>query len=68
VAVPLALWAGGAWANVLKGEMMPEGEGEPEFQPRPLVTSGGRVLMPVQSNVLATQAAGCAVIAIERVQ
>jgi cytochrome b6-f complex iron-sulfur subunit len=68
VAVPLALWAGGAWANVLKGEMMPEGEEEPEYQPRPLVTAGGRTLMPVQPNVLAMQAAGGAVIALERVQ
>jgi cytochrome b6-f complex iron-sulfur subunit len=68
VAVPLALAAGAAWANVLKAEMMPEGEEAAEFQPRPLVTSGGRVLMPVQPNVLATQAAGGAVIALERVE
>ena len=68
VAVPLALWSGGAWANVLKGEMMLEGEASAEFEPRPLVTSGGRMLMPVQPNVLATQAAGGAVIALERVQ
>jgi cytochrome b6-f complex iron-sulfur subunit len=33
-----------------------------------MVTSGGRVLMPVQPNVLATQAAGGAVIALERVE
>ena len=68
VAVPLALWSGAAWANVLKGEMMPAGEEEEAFEPRPLVTSGGRILMPVQPNVLATQAAGGAAIALERVQ
>ena len=68
VAVPLALWSGAAWANTIKAEMMPEGEEEEEFEPRPLVTSGGRVLMPVQPNMLATQAAGGAAIAIERVQ
>jgi len=68
VAVPLALWSGAAWSNVLKAEMMPEGEEEAEYQPRPLVTSGGRVLMPVEPNVLATQAAGGAAIALERVE
>jgi cytochrome b6-f complex iron-sulfur subunit len=68
VAVPLTLWSGAAWANVLKAEMMPEGVEEEPFQPRPMVTSGGRVLMPVQPNVLATQAAGGAVIALERVE
>ncbi len=67
VAVPLALWSGGAWANAIKAEMMPEG-GDAEFEAEPIVTSGGRVLMPVQPNMLATQAAGGAAIALERVQ
>jgi cytochrome b6-f complex iron-sulfur subunit len=68
VAVPLALWSGAAWAGVLKEEMMPAGGEEEEFRPRPLVTSGGRVLMPVEPNMLASQAAGGAVIALERVE
>ena len=67
VAVPLALWSAGAWANAIKAEMMPEGE-EPAYESPPLVTGGGRVLMPVQPNVLATQAAGGAAIALERVE
>jgi cytochrome b6-f complex iron-sulfur subunit len=68
VAVPLALLAAGMWSNAIKGEMMPEGGEAPEFEPRPLVTTGGRVLMPVQPNMLATQAAGGAAIALERVE
>jgi cytochrome b6-f complex iron-sulfur subunit len=68
IAVPLALGAAAAWAGVLKEEMMPEGGEEAEFEPRPLVTRGGRVLMPVQPNVLAAQAAGGAVIALEHVE
>ena len=67
VAVPLALWAAGAWGMAIKDEMMPVG-GETEEAPQPLVTSGGRVLMPVEQNVLASQAAGGAAIAIERVE
>ena len=67
VAVPLALWSGAAWANSIKAEMMPEAEAAPAYEPRPVVTSGGRVLRPVQPNVLATQAAGGAAIALERV-
>jgi cytochrome b6-f complex iron-sulfur subunit len=67
VAVPLAIWAAAAWGNVLKEEMTPAVEAE-QFQPRPLVTSGGRILMPVEPNILAAQAAGGAAIALERVE
>jgi cytochrome b6-f complex iron-sulfur subunit len=67
IAVPLALWAAAAWANVLKGEMVVPEE-EMESEARPLVTTGGRVLMPVQANVLVAQAAGGAAIAIERTE
>lgn len=66
VAVPLALWAGAAWANVLKNEMMPTEADEVDPAMRPVVASGGRVLTPVQLNVLATQATGGAAIALER--
>jgi cytochrome b6-f complex iron-sulfur subunit len=68
VAVPLALWAAGGWANAIKQEMTPP-EGAPEAEAaRPLVTAGGRVLMPVAPNVLAAQASGGAAIALERVE
>jgi cytochrome b6-f complex iron-sulfur subunit len=67
VAVPLAIWAAAAWGNVLKEEMTPAVEAA-QFQPRPLVTSGGRILMPVEPNILAAQAAGGAAIALERVE
>jgi cytochrome b6-f complex iron-sulfur subunit len=68
VAIPLAALAAGGWSNAIKNEMSPEGSEEAEFETQPLVTSGGRVLMPVQANVLATQAAGGAAIALERVE
>jgi cytochrome b6-f complex iron-sulfur subunit len=68
VAVPLGALAAAGWANAIKNEMSPEGGEEAEFEPQPLVTSGGRVLMPVQPNALAAQAAGGAAIALERVE
>jgi cytochrome b6-f complex iron-sulfur subunit len=67
VAIPLAVWSGAAWANIIKGEMEAAAPAE-EFAGPPLVTPGGRVLMPVQPNILATQAAGGAAIAIERAE
>ncbi|HLF78102.1 MAG TPA: ubiquinol-cytochrome c reductase iron-sulfur subunit [Dehalococcoidia bacterium] len=67
VALPLALASAAAWGDVLKREMMPEHAPEEDLGP-PLVTSGGRVLMPVQSRVLAAQAAGGAAIALEHVE
>jgi cytochrome b6-f complex iron-sulfur subunit len=69
IAVPLALWAAGGWANAVKAEMSPVGgDAALPYESTPLVTSGGRVLMPVQPNVLATQAAGGAAIALEHVE
>jgi cytochrome b6-f complex iron-sulfur subunit len=67
VAIPLAMASGAAWSNVIKREMEPA-EGHIEYLGPPLVGPGGRVLMPVPGNVLATQAAGGAAIAIERVE
>jgi cytochrome b6-f complex iron-sulfur subunit len=67
IAIPLAAWSAAAWGNAAQREMA-EQEAEEEYAPQPLVTSGGRVLLPVQPNVLATQAAGGAVIALERAE
>src|SRR5688572_17436277 len=70
VAVPLALFAGAAWGQVLKEEMTVQATpvtAEEAIVGTPVV-SGGRVLMPVAPRELATQAAGGAAIAIERVE
>ena len=68
-AVPLALGAAAGWANAVKQEqeeaMSAPAESEAGL---PLVTSGGRVLLPVQNNVLVAQAAGGSAIALERVE
>jgi cytochrome b6-f complex iron-sulfur subunit len=66
VAVPMALGSAAAWGDVLKREMMPSAAAVEDLGP-PLVTAGGRTLMPVQSRVLAAQAAAGAAIAIEHV-
>lgn len=66
IALPLALWSGGAWASVLRQEMF--SESEPDFSSPPLVTASGQVLQPVPQNVLATQASGGAAIALEHVE
>src|SRR5688572_25429089 len=66
IAVPLAAWAGAAWANIVKGEQEATAGEDLEPAARPLVTATGRTLMPVQPNVLVAQAAGGAAIAIER--
>src|SRR5690606_2715937 len=68
VAVPLAVWAAAAWGNVLRREMMPAGGEEAATVAPPIVVSGGQVLMPVEPNVLAAQAAAGAAIAIEKPQ
>jgi cytochrome b6-f complex iron-sulfur subunit len=65
-AIPLAAGAGAAWASVLQREMA-AGIDVQTAGP-PLVTSSGRVLLPVPGNVLAAQAAGGAAIAIEQVE
>ncbi len=66
-AVPLALGAAAAWGDVVRREMPPpEVEAAVELAGRPMVVSGGRVLMPVPRGTLAAQAAGGAAIAIER--
>ena len=66
VAVPLALWAGAAWAQAVKNEQEAVAEQEIEPAARPLVTASGARLLPVQPNVLVAQASGGAAIAIER--
>jgi cytochrome b6-f complex iron-sulfur subunit len=66
VAVPLAAWAGGAWAQAVKDEQDAVAVDELEPAARPRVTATGAMLMPVQPNVLVAQAAGGAAIAIER--
>jgi cytochrome b6-f complex iron-sulfur subunit len=66
-AVPLAIGAGAAWGNVLKREQEALSVTAPSEAP-PLRTPSGQVLMPVQSRVLAAQAAGGAAIAIERAE
>ncbi len=68
VAVPLAAVSAAAWASVLKTEMIPtEAQIEAAAAGPPLVTSGGKVLLPVAPEVLAAQAADGAAIALERV-
>jgi len=68
VALPLAAGSAAAWGSVLREEMLPtEEEMEAAAAGPPLVASGGRVLLPVAPNMLATEAAGGAAIAIERV-
>jgi cytochrome b6-f complex iron-sulfur subunit len=66
-AVPLALGSAAGWGQILKREMMPDHPVAEDLGP-PLVTAGGRILMPVQSRILATQAAGGAAIALEHVE
>ena len=68
VALPLAAGSAAAWAAVLKREMLPAPEEAEALAAGPPIISGGRVLMPVQPNMLAAQAAGGAAIAIERPQ
>ncbi len=68
VALPLALASAAAWGSVLKTEMTPtEEEAEAAAAGPPLAASGGRLLMPMAPDMLAAEAAGGAVIAIERV-
>ena len=66
-ALPLAAWAAASWLTAIREEMLASAPAEPAAGP-PLVTPGGRVLTPVPQNVLATQAAGGAAIALERVE
>jgi cytochrome b6-f complex iron-sulfur subunit len=69
VAIPMAAASGGAWMAVLRDEMLPTAEEAAEAAAGPpIVASGGRVLTPVAPNALATEAAGGAAIAIERVE
>ncbi len=67
IAVPMAVGSAAAWGDVLKREMETAEAEKPDLG-QPLVVAGGRTLMPVQSRVLATQAAGGAAIAIEHVE
>jgi cytochrome b6-f complex iron-sulfur subunit len=67
-AVPLAIGAAAGWASSIRHEMEAARASRPVEAGPPIVASGGRVLMPVPSRVLATQAAGGAAIAIERVE
>jgi len=68
VALPLAAASAAAWGYVLKEEMLPSPEEMAAAAVGPaLRASGGRVLMPVAPDALATEAAGGAVIAIESV-
>jgi cytochrome b6-f complex iron-sulfur subunit len=68
VALPLAAGSGAAWASVLREEMLPTPEeAEAAAAGPPLAASGGRILMPLAPNMLAMEAAGGSVIAIERV-
>src|SRR3990170_1950223 len=62
VAVPLAAWAAAAWGNIVKAEQEATAVDELEPAARPLVTVTGATLMPVQPNVLVTQAAAGAAI------
>jgi cytochrome b6-f complex iron-sulfur subunit len=66
VALPLAAGAAAGWANAIKREVEAAAPAQPQPYLRPIVASGGRVLLPVAPNVLAAQAAGGAAIAIER--
>jgi cytochrome b6-f complex iron-sulfur subunit len=68
VGIPLAMGSGAAWSAVLKRELEPLFSPEAQAMGLPLVASDGRVLMPVPGQMLATQAAGGAAIAIERVE
>jgi len=69
VALPLAAGSGAAWADILRREMTPTPEEAAVLAAGPpIVASGGRVLLPVAPNMLVAQAAGGAVIAIERPQ
>ena len=68
VALPLAAGASAGWANAIRREMAAATGPEGEPMGPPLVTPDGRVLMPVSGRELATQAAGGAAIAIERVE
>ena len=69
-AVPLAVAAAAGWSNAVKQEQESAAAvtAPTEYLGPPLVQSGGRVLMPVQPNVLVAQAAGGAAIALERVE
>jgi cytochrome b6-f complex iron-sulfur subunit len=69
VAVPLAAASAAGWANAIKQEQEAIAAAAPaeEYLGPPLIMSGGRMLMPVQPNVLVAQAAGGAAIALERV-
>ena len=69
VGLPLAAFAAAAWGKVIKEEM-DTGDMSTAIEPlsSPPIVSGGRVLMPVPPRMLATQAAGGAAIAIERVE
>jgi cytochrome b6-f complex iron-sulfur subunit len=67
VAVPMAVGSLAAWGSVLRRDMVPSPEEmEAAAVGPPLPVSGGRVLLPVAPNMLATEAAGGAAIAIER--
>jgi cytochrome b6-f complex iron-sulfur subunit len=69
VALPLAAGSAAAWGAILRAEMTPTPEeAEALASGPPIVASGGRILLPVAPNMLAAQAAGGAVIAIERPQ
>jgi cytochrome b6-f complex iron-sulfur subunit len=67
-ALPLAAGSAAAWGFVLKQEMIPSPEEMAAASAGPaLRASGGRILLPVAPDALATEAAGGAVIAIESV-
>lgn len=65
IAVPMALGAGAAWGKLLKEEMTAAAPSAAEAMAAPAIMSGGRLLLPVSGQVLATQAAGGAAIALE---
>jgi cytochrome b6-f complex iron-sulfur subunit len=68
VGLPLAAASGGAWMFILRKEMEPTPEeAQAAAAGPPLAASGGRMLLPLAPNMLAMEAAGGAVIAIERV-
>jgi cytochrome b6-f complex iron-sulfur subunit len=69
VALPLAAGSAAAWGAILKEEVLPTPEEmEAAAAGPPLVASGGRILLPMAPNMLAAEAAGGAVIAIEHVE
>jgi cytochrome b6-f complex iron-sulfur subunit len=68
VAIPLALGAASTWGTKIREEMAAEEAVITEAEVTPIVGPGGQIFMPVPQRMLATQAAGGAAIAIERVE